>query len=123
MCRNTPAEQGKPNNRLVSDILKEYYLEAGKDTYQKKRYSNFARKLGLIWDNNGFTNLNQKMGTYLTDMANFNLMLTIVGAGGLTYEAHKARFALTELRYFSDDEMKKHLNLFFKNLHTKIQSE
>ena len=113
------------NGLLVSEILHDYYLGAGQMAYQKNRYSIFADSRGLKWDSNGFTNLNDVFKGYSNDIASFSTMFT--GASALA--EGKAEFlkasaiAMSALYYFSDDEISKHLNIFFKNLHSKIIAE
>jgi hypothetical protein len=116
------------NGRLVSEILYDYYLSSGTN-YQNKRYSIFAKLIGLLWDDFGdsFFNLKGKIPEFTKDIASASTFFALISAkNGTTltdWSLLKVGFATRELYFLSTEEIEKHLRVFFKNLRSKIKEE
>ena len=111
---NTKTEN---NGALVSEILTDYYLGAGQLSYQSNRYSTFAAQIGLIWNGQEFSNLEDKMPLFIKDVKGFAVLFTAASVKnyyGSLFQTIIADWAIYKLWGSTDHQIKQHLTVFLK---------
>lgn len=64
--------------KKISQILREYYL--GENSKQSKRYSIFAKSIGLVWNGNGFDNEDELVEKYGKQVADAAALYILIGS-------------------------------------------
>jgi hypothetical protein len=105
------------NGMKVSEILRDYYLGAGVQSYQNNRYSTFAQSIGLQVNSGNFTNLEDILNYYVDEVNDAAAMYVAAGANG-----NPAAYPFVIGLAFNSSA-KLFINLFFQSLKTAIQSE
>ncbi|MEY3241258.1 MAG: hypothetical protein RIR11_2696 [Bacteroidota bacterium] len=111
----------------LSDILQDYYIGAGQ-VHQSRRFHIYAEQLGLGWDGAEFSNLPQKMPTYIDDVQNAAALFVLIGAKNIEGNAVEIGINLTNatstaIALTLNGSAKTHLIKYFEIIKSLISQE